>query len=221
MQMSPMVTAPRPYVPAATMRTPAPEAIRLIGVTVHLSRDQEVFGEGEPADQVFKVVRGAVRCFRVLSDGRRQICDFYLPGDVFGIEPGQDRRTTAEALTDTVLVAARRSTLVEDEDSGTARRLWALAMADLQRSQDHALTLGRRSANERVASFLVDMAARLGDVDNLELPMTRQDIAAYLGLTIETVSRTLTHLQVSGLIKLAGCRSIHLRKPRALAELCA
>ena len=221
MQMSPMVTAPRPYVPAATMRTPAPEAIRLIGVTVHLSRDQEVFGEGEPADQVFKVVRGAVRCFRVLSDGRRQICDFYLPGDVFGIEPGQDRRTTAEALTDTVLVAARRSTLVEDEDSGTARRLWALAMADLQRSQDHALTLGRRSANERVASFLVDMAARLGDVDNLELPMTRQDIADYLGLTIETVSRTLTHLQVSGLIKLAGCRSIHLRKPRALAELCA
>ncbi len=221
MQMSPMVTAPRPYVPTATMRTPAPEAIRLIGVTVHLSRDQEVFGEGEPADQVFKVVRGAVRCFRVLSDGRRQICDFYLPGDVFGIEPGQDRRTTAEALTDTVLVAARRSTVVEDEDSGTARRLWALAMADLQRSQDHALTLGRRSANERVASFLVDMAARLGDVDNLELPMTRQDIADYLGLTIETVSRTLTHLQVSGLIKLAGCRSIHLRKPRALAELCA
>ena len=221
MQMSPMITTPRPYVPAAPMRTPAPDAIRLIGVTVHLSRDQEVFGEGEPADQVFKVVRGAVRCFRVLSDGRRQICDFYLPGDVFGIEPGLDRRTTAEALTDTVLVAARRSTLVEDDDSGAARRLCALAMADLQRSQDHALTLGRRSANERVASFLVDMAARLGDVDNLELPMTRQDIADYLGLTIETVSRTLTHLQVSGLIKLAGCRSIHLRKPRALAELCA
>ena len=221
MQMSPMMTAPRPYVPATALRTPAPEGIRLIGVTVHLSRDQEVFGEGEPAEQVFKVVRGAVRCFRVLSDGRRQICDFYLPGDVFGIEPGLDRRTTAEALTDTVLVAARRSTVVEDEDSGAARRLWALAMADLQRSQDHALTLGRRSANERVASFLVDMAARLGDVDNLELPMTRQDIADYLGLTIETVSRTLTHLQVSGLIKLAGCRSIHLRKPRALAELCA
>ena len=221
MQMSPMISAPRSYVPAAPLRAAAPEGIRLIGVTVHLSRDQEVFGEGEPADQVFKVVRGAVRCFRVLSDGRRQICDFYLPGDVFGIEPGLDRRTTAEALTDTVLVAARRSTLVEDEDNGTARRLWALAMADLQRSQDHALTLGRRSANERVASFLVDMAARLGDVDNLELPMTRQDIADYLGLTIETVSRTLTHLQVSGLIKLAGCRSIHLRKPRALAELCA
>ena len=112
MQMSPMITASRPYVPAATMRAPAPEGIRLIGVTVHLSRDQEVFGEGEPADQVFKVVRGAVRCFRVLSDGRRQICDFYLPGDIFGIEPGADRRTTAEALTDTVLVAARRSTLV-------------------------------------------------------------------------------------------------------------
>ena len=80
MQISPMMTAPRTYLPATgpVMREPASEGIRLIGVTVHLSRDQEVFGEGEPADQVFKVVRGAVRCFRVLSDGRRQICDFYL-----------------------------------------------------------------------------------------------------------------------------------------------
>lgn len=221
MQPSPTMNAPRTFAPATTGRDAAPDAIRLIGVTVHLSRDQEVFGEGEPADQVFKVVRGAVRCFRVLSDGRRQICDFYMPGDIFGIELGADRRTTAEALTDTVLIAARRASVIEDVDMAASRRLWTLAMNDLQRSQDHALTLGRRSANERVASFLVDMAARLGDVDNLELPMTRQDIADYLGLTIETVSRTLTQLQVSGLIKLAGCRSIHLRKARALAEMCA
>lgn len=82
------------------------------------------------------------------------------------------------------------------------------------------MTLGRRSAGERVAGFLVDMADRIGDGENVELPMSRQDMADYLGLTIETVSRTLTQLQVSGLIKLSGCRSIHLRKPRALAELC-
>jgi CRP-like cAMP-binding protein len=220
MQTSAMAPAPRAQQVPAAARSGA-EEIRLIGVTLHLDRDQEVFGEGESADQVFKVVRGAVRSFRVLSDGRRQICDFYMPGDIFGIEPGMERRATAEALTDTVLVAARRCAVLDDSDPAQARRLWTLAMADLQRSQDHALTLGRRSATERVANFLVDMAARLGDVDNLELPMTRQDMADYLGLTIETVSRTLTQLQVSGLIKLAGCRSIHLRRTRALAELCA
>ena len=197
------------------------EGIRLIGVTTHVVRDQEVFGEGEPADHVYKVVRGAVRGFRVLSDGRRQICDFYLPGDVFGIERGAEHRITAEALTDTVLVVARRSAFTHDSDGVTARSLWRLAMTELRRSQDHALTLGRRSAGERVAGFLVDMAERIGDGANVELPMSRQDIADYLGLTIETVSRTLTQLQVSGLIKLAGCRSIQLRKPRALAELCA
>jgi CRP/FNR family nitrogen fixation transcriptional regulator len=94
-------------------------------------------------------------------------------------------------------------------------------MAELRRSQDHALTLGRRSASERVASFLMDLATRIGDGEHVELPMSRQDMADYLGLTIETVSRTLTQLQVSGAIGLTGCRSIHLRKPRALAELCA
>ena len=223
MQMSPIMVPRRLYqaAPPVAPRTADTDGVRLIGVTLTVARDQEVFGEGEPADQVYKVVRGAVRGFRVLSDGRRQICDFYLPGDVFGIEPGCEHRATAEALTDTVLIVARRSSLGEDTDPTAARRLWGLAMADLQRSQDHALTLGRRSASERVASFLVDMANRLGASEMLELPMSRQDIADYLGLTIETVSRTLTQLQVSGLIKLAGCRSIHLRKPRALADLCA
>ena len=202
-------------------RSPEVDAIRLIGMTTHVMRDQEVFGEGEPADHVYKVVRGAVRGFRVLSDGRRQICDFYLPGDIFGIERGAEHRITAEALTDTVLVVGRRSALAHENDGATARRLWELAMIELGRSQDHALTLGRRSAAERVAGFLVDMADRIGDGEHVELPMSRQDIADYLGLTIETVSRTLTQLQISALIELAGCRSIHLRKPRALAELCA
>jgi CRP/FNR family transcriptional regulator/CRP/FNR family nitrogen fixation transcriptional regulator len=196
------------------------DTIRLIGATMSLARDQEVFGEGEPADYVYSVVRGAVRGFRVLSDGRRQICDFYLPGDLFGIEPGDEHRATAEALTSTVLVVARRRVLGEDSDTGAARRLWVLAMTELARSQDHAVTLGRRSASERVASFLMDMAQRLGSEETIELPMSRQDIADYLGLTIETVSRTFTHFQASGLISLSGCRCIHLRRRRALAELC-
>ena len=220
MQISTIQIQRRPY-PAPPPSVADLDDIRLIGVTMNVSRDQEIFGESEPADQVFKVVEGAVRSFRLLSDGRRQICDFYLPGDVFGIELGADHRTTAEALTDTVLVVARRSTLGDEGDAGANRRLWRQAMKALQRSQDHAVTLGRRSASERLANFLVDMAARLGGGEALELPMSRQDIADYIGLTIETVSRTLTQFQILGLIRLAGCRSVQIQKPRTLAELCA
>lgn len=220
MQISTIQTRRSPY-PVPPPSVTDLDNIRLIGVTMNVSRDQEIFGEGAPAGPVYKVVKGAVRSFRLLSDGRRQICDFYLPRDVFGIELGADHRTTAEALMDTVLVAASRSTLGDESDAGANRRLWRQAMKALQRSQDHAVTLGRRSASERLANFLVDMAARLGGSEALELPMSRQDIADYIGLTIETVSRTLAQFQILGLIRLTGCRSIQIRKPRTLAELCA
>jgi len=222
MSMSHTFAAPEPRVMfPRTVARPSVEIIRMVGATVKKSRDQEIFGEGEPADRVFQVLKGVVRCFKLLSDGRRQICDFYVPGDIFGLEPGLDRRATAEAVSDVVLLAAPRATLMESSDPDAARRLWALAMADLRRSQDHTLTLGRRSATERVASFLVDLAERLGDTGHVELPISRQDMADYLGLTIETVSRTLTQLQASGHIALSGRRSIDLRRPAALAELCA
>lgn len=207
---------------ASPARPPEDHAVpRLIGVTLHLGRDQEVFGEGEPAGQVFKVVHGAARGFRVLADGRRQICEFYLPGELFGLEPDGEHHLTAEALGETVLIAARRSALGDDRDGDAARGLCTLAMAQIRRGQEHALTLGRRSAGERVAHFLLDMAKRLGAGDHLDLPMSRQDIADYLGLTIETVSRTLTQMQGTGLIRLSGCRSVSLCKPAELAELCA
>jgi CRP-like cAMP-binding protein len=213
---------PRQASPASPARPPEDRTVpRLIGVTIHLGRDQEVFGEGESAEQVFKVVHGAARGFRVLADGRRQICEFYLPGELFGLEPDGEHHLTAEALGETVLIAARRSALGDDRDADAARRLCKLAMAQIRRGQEHALTLGRRSAGERVAHFLLDMAERLGCGDHLDLPMSRQDIADYLGLTIETVSRTLTQMQGSGLIKISGCRSVSLCKPAALADLCA
>lgn len=201
--------------------SPKDEGPRLIGMATHVSQDLEIFGEGEPADHVYKVVSGAVRGLRLLSDGRRQICEFYLPGDVFGVEPGGDHLMTAEALKDTVLVVARRSTVGREDDGPDVRELWSLAMTQLRRSHDHVLTLGRRSASERVANFLLDLAERIGDGEHLELPMSRQDIADYLGLTIETVSRTLTQLQSSGLIKFSSCRSVDLCRHRALIEIAA
>src|ERR1019366_8433137 len=100
-------------------------------------------------------------------------------------------------------------------DAGQAAAAWRLALRELQRSHDHILTLGRRSASERLARFLVDLAERLDAGAALDLPMSRQDIADYLGLTIETVSRTMTQLQFSGLIKLSGCRAVQLCRPRA------
>lgn len=192
--------------------------IKLIGIAKTFTKDQEIFGEGEATDVVYKVAAGAVRSFRILADGRRQIADFYLPGDVFGVELGQQRRSTVEAVGDAVVVVARRATLIADPDN--ADRLWRHALQELQRTQDHVLTVGRRSATERVACFLLDLAGRLGASADVELPMSRQDIADFLGLTIETVSRTLTQMQVDGLIDVSGCRRVRLIRRAVLAELC-
>jgi CRP/FNR family transcriptional regulator, nitrogen fixation regulation protein len=190
----------------------------LIGVARSLSRDQEVFAEGSAAEAVYKVVSGAVRTLRLLADGRRQIIGFHLPGDVFGIEAHSVHGATAEAICETVLVSARRSSVLGDmEQQG---RLVRHALTELRCSQDHLLTLGRRTAIERVASFLVDLVNRTGASEVLALPMSRQDIADYLGLTIETVSRTLTQMQARGIVRLHGCRQLRLLKRSALVDLC-
>jgi CRP/FNR family transcriptional regulator/CRP/FNR family nitrogen fixation transcriptional regulator len=192
--------------------------INLIGTAHGYGRDQQIFSEGEAATYVYKVISGAVRSLRLLADGRRQITDFYLPGDVFGVERGGEHGCAAETLGETVLIVARRSVFAADPDF--VARLWGHALGELRRSQDQVLTLGRRSAAERVASFLLDLADRLDTGDQLTLPMTRQDIADYLGLTIETVSRSFSQLQADGLIKTGGCRQVRLMRPKALAELC-
>jgi CRP/FNR family nitrogen fixation transcriptional regulator len=214
--------APQPANVERLHGAPVAPSIDFAGAVMTFSRDQEIFGQGEPAMQVYKVRAGAVRCFKLLSDGRRQISDFYLPGDVFGVEAGIEHRVTAEALTDSAVTVARRSALTDgaDDQIGRAQALWRLAIADLQRSQDHALTLGRRSATERVASFLVDIVERLGAEDGFALPMTRQDMADYLGLTIETVSRTLSQLQTTGLIRVGSCRWVQIVHREALEDLC-
>ena len=203
---------------AAPSDLAAQSEIKLIGMAKSFSRDQEIFAEGEAADWVYKVVSGSVRQVRGLADGRRQICDFYLPGDIFGIEGGAERQAGAEAVTDAVVIVARRSSLFADPQG--AGILWRLAVRDLRRCQDHVLTLGRRTAAERVAQFMLELADRLGAGEMLELPMSRQDIADYLGLTIETVSRTFTQLQSEGLIEVHCCRKVRLARRAALADLC-
>lgn len=196
-------------------------ALARIGTSVRCGRNAEVYGEGEAADNVYLVVSGAVRTYKLMSDGRRQIGDFHVEGEVFGLEAGAERQFTAEAIADSVLLVARRSMLVSmaADDAGLGREMWTHTAGELQRAQDHLLLLGRKRAQERVATFLLDMAGRKGSEIVVELPMSRQDIADYLGLTIETVSRTLTRLEDDAAIEIPTSRRIVLRDRRALTRL--
>ena len=196
------------------------ESIELQGASMPFDRNAEIFGEGEPADYVYKVLTGAVRTYRILSDGRRQISAFHFPGDVFGLELDAEHSASAEAIATSTVLIVRRSAVVAlaERDGGIARRLWTLTAQELQRAQGHTLLL-IQSAQERVARFLLEMAERFSSGSSVELPMTRQDIADYLGLTIETVSRTLTLLEDAATIELPASRRIVLRNRSALARL--
>jgi CRP/FNR family nitrogen fixation transcriptional regulator len=190
------------------------------GATMPFDRNAEIYGEGEPADYVYKVISGAVRTYRVLNDGRRQVAAFYLPGEVFGLELGDQHASSAEALANSKILFLRRSTLlnVSRRNGEIGRELLTLTARELRRAQDHTLLL-IKSAQERVAAFLLEMAQRLSGTTMVELPMSRQDIADYLGLTIETVSRTLTQLEEDATIELIASRRIALRNPNLLHKL--
>jgi CRP/FNR family nitrogen fixation transcriptional regulator len=202
-----------------TLPTTAP--FGFTGPCLRHARDEEIFGEGEAADYVYQVISGSVRTYRILRDGRRQIDEFHFAGDYFGIEAGDLHRVTAEAMTDTSVRMVRRGTLSElaGQRGDVARAIFRLTVEGLQRSQDHVLMLGRKSACERVAGLLVDLAERTGAKKELDVPMSRQDMADYLGLTIETVSRTLTQLQADGVIAIPTTRHIVLRDTAALRRL--
>jgi len=188
------------------------------GFAMSFSRNEEIYGEDEPADFVYRVVSGAVRISRILSDGRRQIASFQFAGDVFGLEPGQVHALCAEAITDCRIALIKRSALdrAADRDSGAARELWGLTARDLQRLQEHMLLLGRKGALERVSAFLLEMSDRAAGGRTIELPMSRSDIGDYLGLTIETVSRTLTQLERDGVIGLPSFRQVKICDRKAL-----
>jgi CRP-like cAMP-binding protein len=217
--LSPSFKHPSVRVPPGDERA---GSIELMGAVVPFARNSEIFGENEPADYLYKLVSGSVRSYKVLLDGRRQIGAFYVPGDIFGLETGDAHTFSAEAITDCKILVIKRSAVVAlaARDPDVARQMWAATARELKRVQEHSLLL-IKTAQERVASFLLEMAERVTADGLVELPMSRQDIADYLGLTIETVSRTLTQLEKTAAIGVPSSRRILLRNRSALRRLNA
>jgi CRP/FNR family nitrogen fixation transcriptional regulator len=191
------------------------------GSVLRFTQDREIYGEGDEAETFFKIVSGVVRTCKFLSDGRRQIDAFHVEGDVFGFEAGEEHRLSAEAVSDCTVISYRRRGVERSAASNEAlsRQLFSYAMRNMARAQDHSLLLGRKSAIEKVVTFLMEWAEHSPCTGTIELAMTRQDIADYLGLTIETVSRTLSQLERDAVIELSTARQIRFRNPAALREL--
>jgi CRP/FNR family nitrogen fixation transcriptional regulator len=207
----------------------APPAIAAVmqrlGLKMSFAKDEEIFAQDEEADLVHMVVSGAVRTTRLLSDGRRQVGAFYYPGDLIGLETGTTYRFSAEAICDATVLVVRRSALKAFAgDEAVNRAIWEAARREIERTQDHLLVLGRKTACEKVASFLMSLAQREAQnaaSGRVSMPMSRQDMADYLGLTIETVSRMLTQLQGQSVVEFDGCRRFKVKRWEMLEQLAA
>ena len=179
----------------------------------------EIFGEAKPADYVYWLRESAVRTHKLLSDGRRQISAFHLPGDIFGVENGEVHRFTAEAIVDTTVWIANRRSLfagLSKDDIRTAKNVRDLISRTLEHIDNHL----RQNSLEKVAAFLAEMDRRLVQPTVIVLPMSRRDIADYLRLTLETVSRALSTLRDKGIISFIGQthREIVLHNRAGLAQ---
>ncbi len=174
---------------------------------------------------MFEVTSGTIRVFKLLPDGRRQIIGFLETGDFLGLAFNENYLYTAEAVTPASVrrISRRRMEALIDENQEVRRRLMTITANELLTAQDQMVLLGRKTAKEKLCTFLVGLsrkAARRGlNATRVSMPMGRADIADYLGLTIETVSRTITCLKTAGLIRLLENHKVELADAEAIAEL--
>jgi CRP/FNR family nitrogen fixation transcriptional regulator len=196
-------------------------AFERIGSRRSFARNEEIFAEGDPADCWYQVISGAVRLCKLLADGRRHIAEFFFGGDCFGLDNMAERLFAAEAVGDVIVMRyPRRATeRLIDKNPNLARGLRDMTLHDLANAQIRMLMLGRMSAPERVATFILDMFDRRDARRALDLPMSRNDIADYLGLTIETVCRVMSGFRRSGAIGIPTPHRIELRDRAALAAI--
>ncbi|HXV26045.1 MAG TPA: helix-turn-helix domain-containing protein [Alphaproteobacteria bacterium] len=195
------------------------EAIRQLGQSIFIRRDETLFFEGDPAAAVYLVVSGTVRISKMLSDGRRQIVGFREEGELIGLALAEDYPYSAEGVTPVRVRRLGRTRLeaLMETHPRLRQRLFLLAAHELAAAQRQILLLGRKTARERICSFLLER--QRGAAPEIELPMSRTDIADYLGLTIETVSRTLSQLRAEGLIRMPTLHNLQLSNPDRLCDL--
>lgn len=186
-----------------------------------------LFREGEPADYVMNITRGAVKLYKLLADGRRQVLGFRFAGDFIGLTGGTDYAYSVEALTETRVCrfARRKLDALRERMARIDKRLLELSIDELAATQEQLVLLGRKHAEEKLVSFLLLLGqaqVRRGEpIEPIVLPMNRSDIADYLGLTIETVSRTFTALRKRGLIALDDTTHVRVRDRTALEDMAA
>ena len=203
----------------AAASTEAADLMAQMGVRTRFAKDEEIYGQDEDADLIYRVVSGSVRTSRLLADGRRQIGGFYEAGDMFGTEASGVHRYSAEAVSDCEILVLKAAALRAAAGEEAFQRLvWTATSAELDRTQEHLLLLGRKTACERVASFLMGLAERRRS-EAVSLPMGRQDMADYLGLTIATVSRMLNQLHSPLVVEFVNARDFRIANRMALARL--
>ncbi|HML92368.1 helix-turn-helix domain-containing protein [Methyloceanibacter sp.] len=211
-----------PQAAGALGRAREADAFQPSSVPLNFARNVEIFAEGEMAGYVYKIVSGVVRVSKLLPDGRRQISAFHLTGDMFGFEVDDVHHVSAEAVGPVKVIAYKwQSLLSASSSSSFVHELLNCTMIGLRQTQDHLLLLGRKNALERLAAFLVDMVSRTGSNGMLHLVMPRHDIADYLGLTLETVSRMFAELKDAGIIKLESARQVSVLDMSKLEAMAA
>src|SRR6476646_7695774 len=197
-------------------RTLKPALSALQRGPIHFRRNTVIACEGVAAAYIFMVVSGVVRSCKTFQNGSRNVVAFYLPGDLFGWDD-QKSTLSAEAATDAMVLFIKRSGLLSlaARESRVSGFLLAIATDELRRAQEHGLLMSR-SAKCRLAAFLTDLSNRMGKTGSINLPMSHQDIADHLGLTIEPLSRNITELERSGVIARASRRTLMVRDRWAL-----
>jgi CRP/FNR family transcriptional regulator len=183
-----------------------------------------LFHEGDPATRVFTLTRGTLKLYKLLADGRRHVTGFMYPGDFLGISVDDEHAFTAEALEETKLCWFPRNRFDDfvEEHPSMERELYRTAAHELAAAQRQMLLLGRKTATERLATFILSLADRLergSRAKTVRLPMSRSDIADYLGLTKETVSRVLSAMKRDRLVRLQAIDEVELIDRNGLAQI--